>query len=118
MGRITMVSRWAFALGAVAVVVLSLLPGREMPSLAVSDKVEHMIAYASLGLAGGLAFPTRRGALLLLVLLPLMGIALEIAQLMVPGRSSEVADAFADLVGVAATLLPVLLFRFSASRTR
>ena len=36
----------------------------------LSDKIEHLVAYALLGLAGGLAFPTRRGAIVLLVLLP------------------------------------------------
>src|SRR5215470_19376130 len=103
------VSRCVFAAGAIAVVILSLLPGADLPSLGVSDKIEHMAAYAAISLAGAAAFPTRGGALLLLVLLPSLGIGLEIAQLAVPGRSSEVADAVADSAGVAAVLLPILL---------
>jgi hypothetical protein len=68
-----MVSRYAFGAGVVAVTVLSVLPGKEVPSPGISDKID-VVAYAAPGPSGGLAFPTRRGALLLLVLLPLMGI--------------------------------------------
>jgi VanZ family protein len=38
-----------------------------------------------------------------------MGIGLEIAQLAVPQRSSDIADALADLAGVATVLLPILV---------
>ena len=118
MDRFKIISRRIFAAGIVAVVTLSLLPGKDMPSLGVSDKTEHVVAYALLGLAGGLAFPTRRAAIMLLVLLPLLGVALEIAQLLVPERSSEVADAIADWIGTSLTLLPILFVRLSSNRTR
>jgi VanZ family protein len=118
MSHISTVSRYAFGAGVVAVVVLSVLPGKELPSLGISDKIEHVVAYTTLGLAGGLAFPTRRGALLLLVLLPLMGIGLEIAQLAVPQRSSDIADALADLAGASMVLLPVVFVRFGWCATR
>jgi VanZ family protein len=116
--RFRTVLKGMFAAGAVAAIVLSLLPGNEIPSLGVSDKIEHAAAYALLGLAGGLAFPTRRATLLLLVLLPLLGIALEIAQLAVPQRSSEVADALANWLGATIALLPILVFRLGSARTR
>jgi len=118
MGQFRTVLKGIFAAGAVAVIVLSLLPGRELPSLGVSDKFEHAAAYALLGLAGGLAFPTRRATIALLLLLPLLGIALEIAQLVVPQRSSEVADALADWIGAVLTLLPILFIRINSARTR
>jgi VanZ family protein len=107
-----------FTAGAIAVIVLSLLPGQEMPSVGVSDKIEHVVAYALLGLVGGLAFPTRRTTILLLALLPTLGIALEIAQLAAPDRSAEVADALADWIGTAITLLPFLFVRLTSARTR
>ena len=116
MDRFKTVSRYVFAAGMVAVVVLSLLPGKDMPSVGVSDKIEHVVAYALLGLAGGLAFPTRRATMLLLVLLPILGIALEVAQLFVPERSSEVADAVADWIGASLTLLPILFLRLSSAK--
>ena len=118
MDRFKIVSRYIFATGIVAVVILSLLPGNDMPSVSVSDKVEHVVAYALLGVTGGLGFPTRRAALVLLVLLPLLGVALEIAQLRVPERSAEVGDALADLIGAALTLLPILFVRLGSARTR
>jgi VanZ family protein len=86
--------------------------------MGVSDKIQHVAAYALLGLAGGLAFPTRRAAILLLALLPLLGVGLELAQLLVPNRSPEVADALADWVGAALTLLPILLYRLGSTRMR
>jgi VanZ family protein len=108
---------YVFAAGIVAVVILSLLPGKDIPPTGVSDKIEHVVAYALLGLAGGLAFPTRRSAIALLVLLPLLGIVLEFAQLLVPDRSAEAADALADLIGTALTLIPILYVRLRAPRT-
>jgi VanZ family protein len=116
--RFTIVSRYMFAAGIVAVVTLSLLPGNDMPSVDVSDKIEHAVAYALLGLTGGLGFPTRRAAIVLLVLLPLLGVALEIGQLRVPERSAEVADALADWIGAALTLLPILFVRLRSTRTQ
>ena len=88
--------RYLFAAGTLAVVVFSVLPGQEMPSLGVSDKIEHVVAYAILGLTGGLAFPTPKATILLLVLLPMLGITLEVVQLVTPGRSSEVTDVLAN----------------------
>lgn len=115
MDRFKIVSKYIFAVGIIAVVTLSLLPGKDVPSVGVSDKIEHLVAYALLGLAGGLAFPTRRAAIVLLVLLPLLGIALEIAQLRVPERSADIADALADWIGAALTLLPILVVRLRLS---
>jgi VanZ family protein len=109
--RLKIVSRYIFGVGIIAIATLSLLPGNDVPSVGVSDKIQHLVAYALLGLAGGWAFPTRRGVIVLLVLLPLLGVALEIAQLRVPERSADVADALADWIGAGLTLLPTLVVR-------
>jgi VanZ family protein len=109
--RFKIALRYIFAVGIIVVVTLSLLPGNDVPSVGVSDKIEHLVAYALLGLAGGLAFPTRRGVIVLLVLLPLLGVALELAQPRVPERSADVADALADWIGADLTLLPILVVR-------
>ena len=95
MDRFKIVSRYIFAVGIIAVVTLSLLPGNDVPSVGVSDKIQHLVAYALLGLAGGLAFPTCRGnSPARAVAAP--GRRIEIAQLRVPERSTGVADALAD----------------------
>jgi VanZ like family len=110
--------RHLFIVGTIAVMVFSILPGQEMPSLGISDKIEHIVAYALLGLTGGLAFPTPKATILLLVLLPTLGIALEVVQLLSPGRSSDVKDALANGAGATITLLPILIVRFGLSRQR
>ena len=118
MDRFKIVSKRIFAVGIVAILILSLLPKSDMPSVGVSDKIEHVVAYALLGLAGGLGFPTQRAAIVLLVLLPLLGVALEIVQLKVPERSADVVDALADWIEAALALLPTLFVRFSLAKPR
>src|SRR5215510_7978703 len=101
------IGRAAFIAGVIAVVTLSLLPARHALSL-FNDKLEHLVAYAALGLVGGLAFPSRRATLWMIALLPVLAIALELGQEFVPGRSTEIADAVASGVGSWLTLLPWL----------
>jgi VanZ family protein len=103
--------RFAFAGTVLTVIVLSLLPGRDLPQVGLSDKLEHVIAYAGMALTGCLAFPRLSGFLWLLVLLPALGIALEFCQMLVPGRSAEVADAVADAIGVLLVVLPALILQ-------
>lgn len=102
--------RTAFIAGVMGVVVLSLLPARDAPSL-FNDKLEHLIAYAILGLVGGLAFPTWRATLWMIALLPLLAGALELGQEFAPGRSTEIADAVVSGAGSWLTLLPWLAVR-------
>ena len=90
--------------GAAALAIGSLLPGsspeiRAISALPVSDKVIHFAGYA---VVTWLAVWTegRARALSLCAGLVGMGVALELLQRLVPGRSSEVLDAVADLGGV------------------
>ena len=85
-----------------AVVVVSLLPGRALPAVPVSDNVAHGAAYLALA-----ALPVARaarpwaaaaGALLLAPLVLL----LEVAQMAIPGRGFEWRDAAANVAGVMA----------------
>jgi VanZ family protein len=100
-------TRAAFIVGVMAVVVLSLLPASRAPAL-FNDKLEHLIAYAILGFVGGLAFPTWRATLWMIALLPLLAIALELGQMVAPGRSPGIADAVVSGAGSWLTLLPWL----------
>jgi VanZ family protein len=99
----------AFVIATLMVVVLSLLPGNDLPAVGISDKLEHVIAYAILALLGGLAFP--EATMLLAVMLSALGIAMEICQMVVPGRSAEIADAVADAIGVGLILVPSAVWR-------
>jgi VanZ family protein len=91
----------------IGVVVLSLLPAQDAPSL-FNDKLEHLLAYAALGLIGGLAFDNRRATLWLMALLPLLAVVLEVGQEIAPGRSPELADGVVSAAGSWLTLLPQL----------
>jgi VanZ family protein len=98
---------WLLAL--TTVIVGSLLPGAiaariPLAALHLTDKDAHFLMYAVLALLSLLAFdrvPT--GLMWALGAVPL-GVALEFAQRLVPGRSYEVADMIADALGVCAGL--------------
>jgi VanZ family protein len=107
--EVRIVLRLAFAAAVIAIIVLSLLPRVSLPSVGISDKYQHLIAYAVLAATAWLAFPSRRAALWLMLLLPLMSIALEFAQTFVPGRSGEIADALVSGLGAYLLLVPMLL---------
>ena len=108
----------AFAIGVFTVVILNLLPARSLPSIGVSDKLEHFAAYALLGLIAGCAFPTQRATILLMAFLSTLGIALELGQWFVPGRSAETFDAIASGLGACTTLGMHLLLRSRLAGTK
>ena len=95
----------SFAIGVLAVTWLSLTPKAALPSIEVSDKLVHLVAYAALGLSGGLGFSRPRSWLLIGAGLITLGCLLEVAQLVVSGRSASIADAFANGIGVVVGLV-------------
>ena len=107
-------SRMLFLVGIASVIVSSLMPAKSLPSLGVSDKLEHFGVYALLALIAGFAFPTRRAAVLLIIILSSLCIALELGQWFVPGRSPETVDAIASGLG-ACTMLGLYLWLRSRS---
>ncbi|HVN98552.1 MAG TPA: hypothetical protein VMT49_00800 [Steroidobacteraceae bacterium] len=92
-----------YLLGAVlalVVIVSSLVPSEDLPRLQLSDKFEHLIAYAGLAVWFGGLLPPRRYVALALALLALGG-GIEIAQgLMGLGREADWRDFLADALGV------------------
>src|SRR6478672_2446830 len=99
--------RWLRVLwlaAAAAVIVGSLLPGSSMPmralgELPVSDKLLHFAAYAVLAFLPSLheRWSTLGAALAGAIAL---GVLLEFAQRLSPGRNFEIADMIADTGGV------------------
>jgi hypothetical protein len=93
---------WLVVLGCVS--TGELLPGNSrtivlLSTANISDKVLHMTAYALLALLPAVAF--RAGTALLFVMITeLIGVALEVAQGVVPGRSCEPTDVVANTVGL------------------
>lgn len=96
------------------VIVGSLLPGNSSPmrmlgTLHINDKVEHLLAYATLSFIP--ALHERKQTILLLAFYSIaMGVALEYGQRYLGWRDFEVADMVADAIGVIFGLIlaPVL----------
>jgi VanZ family protein len=84
----------------VAVIVYSLLPPSDMPHLHISDKIEHGVSYALLMFFFASVTPRSWHGVLALVFVA-MGIGIEYVQRAVGYRHFEVADMFANGVGVA-----------------
>lgn len=93
-------SQLAFVVGLMLLLVLTLTPGNDMPDIGGFDKVYHALAFLLLAATGYVAFPTRRGLWSLLFGLGLLGAAIEVAQLLVPGRSCDIDDWLADSAGI------------------
>lgn len=90
---------WMLAIA--AVVIGSLLPSSDLPSVQVNDKVEHFVAYAILSAGAVQLFARRLSWAFVCVLLVLMGIGLEYLQAQMGlGRMLDRNDALANTIGV------------------
>jgi uncharacterized protein YfiM (DUF2279 family) len=85
---------------AAAIVILSLIPQGMLIDTPGSDKVHHFLAYALLTASATVAWPHRRSRIIGTVLIVLLGCALEIAQSAVPGRTPDLLDVAANIVGI------------------
>jgi VanZ family protein len=90
----------------------------------VSDKSLHFLAYMMLGvlvfraLSGGWpARMTRRSALGAMLITVAYGASDEVHQMFVPGRSSELADLYADAAGAAVGLVACWAWGMISVRT-
>jgi len=86
-----------FYLASALVGALSLIPSVALPAMSISDKAEHVIAYAALGLLAGAS--SERGVARAILGLATFGIAIEFLQALSPGRSPDAIDALADVIG-------------------
>lgn len=104
---------WAAALFAF---VMAVLP--HPPHVPANDKVQHMAAFATLGVLGSFAYP-RLSALRLLIGLSLFGAFIEVVQA-IPAlhRDSDFWDWVADTVAVGVALLIVRSWRTRLGRVR
>ena len=90
---------WMLAIA--AVVIGSLLPSQDLPSVDVDDKLQHFVAYAALSAGAVQLFARRLSWCFVCVLLVLMGIGLEVLQAqMALGRMLDRNDALANTIGV------------------
>lgn len=111
-GRIAKALFFAAALFAL---VMALLPHPPQIPGEPSDKVQHMVAFATLGLLGSFAYP-RVSTLRLIVALSVFGAVIELAQAIpLLHRDSDPLDWLADTIACAVVLLAV---RWSTARRR
>jgi VanZ family protein len=97
-GRMILV---VWMLSILSVGYLSLIPLPRLPvDVPNSDKILHFFAYAWLAFLPMLRERSDRTGVVLAISMFFLGIALEIAQLHVPGRSCSLWDAMANGAGV------------------
>ncbi len=91
--------RGLFATGILLIVVGSLLTLPE-PGYGHGDLAAHAVAYGTLMTLGLLGWRGRRAWVLLFFGLAALGVAIEAAQALAPGRTPSAADAMANLLGI------------------
>ena len=103
--------RWALLLLAVLIALLALLPAPPRQMDLGWDKLNHLAAFAALGLCAVFGWPSSCAArLAVLLALLAFGGAIELLQLQVPNRSGEWANLGADAIGIGLGALLALLW--------
>ena len=98
--KITAIAAWAL-LAFVAFATIS--PIRDRPTLATSSSLEHLAAFAALGILFSVAY-RKQFALVCLIVIG-SAVLLEYAQLLTPDRHGRVEDALEKIAGGAAGIL-------------
>ncbi len=100
-----------FFLALIVVVTLTVIPGAAIQTeMSLNDKLLHFIAYFGLGILGGTGWADRRHVLV--IAMPIFGLALEIIQGgFVEGRSFDWYDGLANAIGAFAGVAASLLCR-------
>jgi VanZ family protein len=114
MQRISQVAAWLLAL---AIVVLSLGPPSTRPVTGAPHNVEHLLMFLATGVAFGLGYPRRFR--LLAMALPIFAAAIEVAQILVPGRHARLSDFLVDATALCLGVgLSYLLVKLKAATIR
>lgn len=96
-------ARWwqaAFWLLWCCATLVMVLPSSELPTVDMSDKTEHLLAFFALMVLVSLAYRDRVVLPVLAALLVAYGVAIECIQFFIPSRSFSVLDMVADAAGV------------------
>lgn len=92
--------RLALYFGIAGLIVVSLMPGKALPRLYGLDLLYHALAYAGLAALAAAGYLEKRKVGVVMAGLAGLGILLEFAQGMVPGRSGSIVDAVANIIGI------------------
>lgn len=102
-------ARLAFLACLAIIALLSIVPGQLRPHTGLHGRLEHTMAYAVAGFFLGLAYSGRNKRLLAFMGVAALSFLLELFQLYVPERSSNVLDAFASDAGLFAGLMVTMV---------
>lgn len=91
----------------IVIFILTSIPAESVPSVGISDKLQHLLAYCVLAMLLYLTlviqnkFPLLKSNAITfsIIILFVYGVLDELHQLLIPGRSGEVMDVVADVVG-------------------
>jgi VanZ family protein len=98
-----------------ALIVLCVLPNKDLPDPGTGDRFEHTAAWFVLTVTGYLLAPNRRIAIPAFALI--YGVVIEIVQGLTPtGRHSDPLDFVADVQGVALAVAVYLVVRWFSGR--
>ena len=101
----------------IAILILSLGPPSTRPVTGAGHNLEHLLIFVATGAAFGLGYP-RRFLLLPVALLAFTG-AIEVAQMMVPGRHARLSDFLTDAAASCAGIgLSLVLVKLTAAVTK
>jgi VanZ family protein len=104
-----------YALATAILMVLCLLPTRDLPDPGTGDRFEHTAAWFVLTLTGYILAPNR--TLAIPAFAAIYGVFIEVLQGLTPtGRHSDPLDFVADTVGIALAVLLFLAARRLAPR--
>jgi VanZ family protein len=111
--RLTTIAAWAL-LALIAFATIS--PIQDRPTLATSPSIEHLAAFAALGLLFCVAY-RKQFALVCLIVIG-SAVLLEFAQLLTPDRHGRVEDALEKIAGGAAGIVIGRAFLYFARNKR
>ncbi|MGE5354038.1 MAG: VanZ family protein [Acidobacteriota bacterium] len=105
--------------------IATTLPGNDVPNIGVSDKIEHFTAYGVLSVLLCFTYLFQRKFRLLysrpflmtILTITVYGALDELHQLLVPGRSCDILDLTADVIGASLGLLFVFLIKQISGKT-
>jgi VanZ family protein len=87
----------------IIIAVISLVPAQYRPATVLPHVLEHLPIFLATGVVFGVGYPERR--LFQFVALLSFTAAIELAQLLIPGRHARLSDFLVDALGISAGLL-------------
>jgi VanZ family protein len=115
--RLVQLSRAVGSACVVVIIVLSVLPANERPHTGFPGQMEHAAAYFGTAIFLAFGYPTARGRIATIALLVGLAAALEMIQLLIPGRNSQFIDWYASSFGAGFGVLAVILMERLLART-